>query len=102
MTYTVVLRGEPEGGYTVLVPTLRPVVSYGRDVGEAQRCAEEAILALIESRVQRGDPVPEEDPATPLVLEPHYLFPPGVEYDTAEIVLTRVSVSVPAEEAAVA
>jgi len=28
-TYTIQLRPEPEGGFTVLVPALPPVVTYG-------------------------------------------------------------------------
>jgi len=48
LTYTVVLREEPEGGYTVLVPALPEIVSYGRNVAEAQRMAVEAIELAVE------------------------------------------------------
>jgi len=34
-TYTIVLRPEPEGGLTVLVPALPEIVSYGEDEKEA-------------------------------------------------------------------
>ena len=34
-TYTIVLRPEPEGGFTVRVPALPEIVSYGEDEKEA-------------------------------------------------------------------
>lgn len=34
-TCSVVLRPEPEGGFTVLVPALPEIVSYGEDEREA-------------------------------------------------------------------
>ena len=40
-TYTVVLREEPEGGFTVLVPALPEIVSYGETIEEARRMAAE-------------------------------------------------------------
>ena len=43
ITYTIQLRPEPEGGFTVLVPALPEVISYGASEGEALRMAEDAI-----------------------------------------------------------
>ena len=34
--YNIMLRPEPEGGYTALVPALPGCVTYGRTVDEAQ------------------------------------------------------------------
>ena len=59
-TYTVVLRKEPEGGYTVLVPALPEIVSYGEDVEEAKRMAADAIRCAILGRQDLGEEVPEE------------------------------------------
>jgi antitoxin HicB len=62
MTYTVVLRTEPEGGYTVLVPALPEIVSYGQDLEEAQRMAADAMRCAILGRQDLGEGVPEEGP----------------------------------------
>ena len=45
--YTIQLLAEPEGGFTVRVPALPEIVTYGIDEEEALQMAEEAIeLAL--------------------------------------------------------
>ncbi|MBM3476093.1 MAG: type II toxin-antitoxin system HicB family antitoxin, partial [Armatimonadetes bacterium] len=59
-TYTVLLRREPEGSYTVLVPALPGCLTYGETIPEALRMAEEAIGCHVESLVLQGEPVPEE------------------------------------------
>lgn len=46
--YRVLLRREPEGGYTVTVPVLPGCVSYGATVDEACEMAREAIALYIE------------------------------------------------------
>ncbi len=56
--FTINLRPEPEGGFTVLVPALPEVVTYGADEAEALSMAREAIeLAL----AVRTDPGGRED-----------------------------------------
>lgn len=62
MTYTVVFREEPEGGYTVLVPALPEIVSYGEDMAEAQRMARDAIQLAVEARREEGDAYQEIGP----------------------------------------
>ena len=57
-TYTVVLRAEPEGGFTVLVPALPEIVSYGETLAEAQRMAADAIRCAILGRRDLGEPIP--------------------------------------------
>jgi len=47
--YNIVLRPEPEGGFTALIPALRGCVTYGRTVEEAKRMAKDAIGGYIES-----------------------------------------------------
>lgn len=57
-TYTVVLRPEPEGGFTVRVPALPEIVSYADDEQSALEMAKEAIELAIERR-SVGDDIPE-------------------------------------------
>lgn len=55
-TYTVVLRPEPEGGFTVLVPAFPEIVSYGETEPEA--LAKEAIELSLDHRLATGDDIP--------------------------------------------
>ncbi len=65
MTYTVVLRAEPEGGYTVLVPALPEVVSYGESLEEARRMAQDAIQCALLGRKDLGEPMPQDRAGNP-------------------------------------
>lgn len=47
--YPILLRKEPEGGYTVTVPSLPGCVTYGETIEEAKKMAKEAIELYIES-----------------------------------------------------
>ena len=60
LTYRVLLNREPEGGYTVTVPTLPGCVTYGENVEEALLMAKEAIGLYIESLVAHDEKVPDE------------------------------------------
>ncbi len=64
-TYTVVLRPEPEGGYTLRVPAFPEIVTYGEDEPEALAMAKEAIELAIEHRASLGEDIPESG-ATPI------------------------------------
>ena len=55
LTYRILLRREPEGGYTVTVPSLPGCVTYGADINEAHEMAKEAITAYLESMAKHGD-----------------------------------------------
>lgn len=59
-TYRVLLNREPEGGFTVTVPTLPGCITYGETVDEAIAMAKEAIELYIESLVAHNEPVPDE------------------------------------------
>lgn len=63
-TFAVVLRPEPEGGFTVRVPALPEIVTYGKDQHEALAMAREAIELSLESRKERGEKIPESGAAT--------------------------------------
>lgn len=58
-TYAVVLEPETDGGFTVRVPALPEIVSYGDDEREALAMAEDAIRLVIEDRLARGETIPK-------------------------------------------
>ena len=64
-TYTVVLHPEPEGGFTVRVPALPEIVTYGEDEEEALAMAKEAIELAIEHRTSLGEEIPDSQ-STPV------------------------------------
>jgi antitoxin HicB len=64
LQYTINLRPEPEGGFTVLVPALPEVVTYGADEAEALRMAREAIELALAVRRDGGEEMPRD--VTPL------------------------------------
>ena len=49
-TFAVVLRPEPEGGFTVRVPALPEIVTYGANEAEALAMAKEAIELSLEHK----------------------------------------------------
>ena len=61
MRYQIVLRPEPEGGYTVFVPTLPGCITWGRTLRQARKMAADAIGGYIESLLKHGEPVPIDD-----------------------------------------
>ena len=60
--FTIVLEPEEEGGFTVRVPSLPEVVTYGKDEEEALAMAEDAIRLVLEDCAARGEPIPEGEP----------------------------------------
>jgi antitoxin HicB len=56
--YDIMLRPEPEGGYTALVPALPDCVTYGRTVVEAEKMAKDAIAGYVESLKKHKEPIP--------------------------------------------
>ena len=59
--FNVVLRPEPEGGFTALVPALPGCVTYGRTLSEARAMAKDAIAGYITSLQKHKEPVPSDD-----------------------------------------
>ncbi len=59
--YKILLREEPEGGYTVTVPVLPGCVTFGKTLSDAISMAREAIEIYIENLVARGEEIPTED-----------------------------------------
>jgi Uncharacterized conserved protein len=60
--FAVVLEPEQEGGFTVRVPSLPEIVTYGKDEREALAMAEDAIRLVLEDRAARGEPIPGGEP----------------------------------------
>ena len=60
LTYRIVLRPEPEGGYTVIVPTLPGCVTYGATKEEANKMAEDAIRAYLKSMKKHGEEIVDD------------------------------------------
>jgi predicted RNase H-like HicB family nuclease len=58
--YTIHLLPEPEGGFTVRVPALPPVVTYGRTREEALDHAREAIEAVLDVYRDEGIAIPDD------------------------------------------
>lgn len=61
-TFAVVLEPEPEGGFTVRVPSLPEIVTFGNDEREALEMAEDAIRLVLEDCAARGEPIPASKP----------------------------------------
>ncbi len=59
--YHVIYKSEPEGGYTVSVPTLPGCVTYGKSLDEAKTMAADAIAGYIESLKKHNEPVPSDN-----------------------------------------
>ncbi len=55
------LKKEPEGCYSAIVPTLPGCVTFGETIDEAIEMAKEAIEAYVESLVAQGEEVPTEE-----------------------------------------
>ncbi|PKL86600.1 MAG: antitoxin HicB [Ignavibacteriae bacterium HGW-Ignavibacteriae-1] len=59
--YKVLLRPEPEGGFTVLVPSLPGCISYGSTLSEAKVMAKEAIELYLESLSEHNESIPNDN-----------------------------------------
>lgn len=58
LKYTLIFKEEPEGGYTVIVPSLPGCVTYGKTLTEARRMALDAILGYLKSLEKHKEPIP--------------------------------------------
>ncbi|HNW49434.1 MAG TPA: type II toxin-antitoxin system HicB family antitoxin [Prolixibacteraceae bacterium] len=54
-SYRILLNKEPEGGYTVTVPSLPGCITYGETIEDSIDMAKEAIELYIESLKAHGD-----------------------------------------------
>lgn len=58
--YTAVFQKEPEGGYTVIVPSLPGCVSYGESIEAATHAIQEAIDSYLGSLAKDKQSPPED------------------------------------------
>jgi predicted RNase H-like HicB family nuclease len=61
LNYRILLRKEPEGGYTVIVPSLPGCVTYGKNIEQAIKMTKEAIALYLESLIAHGEEIPTEE-----------------------------------------
>lgn len=59
--YNVIFRPEPEGGFTVIVPSLAGCVAYGRNLKEAKKMAVDAIKGYIASLKKHKEVIPTDE-----------------------------------------
>ena len=57
LSYKILLRKEPEGGYTVLVPSLPGCITFGETIEEAKKMALDAIAIYLESKKKHNEPI---------------------------------------------
>lgn len=60
LSYNVIFHPEPEGGFTVIVPSLSGCVTYGRTLQEAKEMAIDAIRCYIISLKKHKEPIPND------------------------------------------
>lgn len=58
--YNLIFRPEPEGGFTVIVPSLPGCVTYGKNLEEAKEMARDAIGGYLYSLKKHKEPVPSD------------------------------------------
>jgi len=58
--YTVFYEPAEDGGYIVHVPAIPEICTEGETLDEARLMAEDAIRLVIESNLERGEPIPED------------------------------------------
>ena len=67
-TFRIVLHPEPEGGYTVTVPSLSGCITWGKDVQEARAMAKEAIELYTQALRASGESIPDDSQSLELSL----------------------------------
>ena len=61
LQYNLVFRPEPEGGFTVNVPALPGCITYGKNLEEAQRQAQDAIKGYTASMRKHNERLPSDE-----------------------------------------
>jgi predicted RNase H-like HicB family nuclease len=72
LSFRVVFRPEPEGGYTATVPSLPGCISYGEDIKEAREMIKDAIKGYLESLQKHGEEPPDDSDTVEAVLTLKY------------------------------
>lgn len=58
--YNLIFKPESEGGFTVIVPSLPGCVTYGKNLKEAKKMAQDAILGYLFSLKKHGESIPSD------------------------------------------
>lgn len=58
--YTVVFEPLPEDGFSVVVPIVPEIATFGATRDEARFMAQDAIRCFLESAVETGEPIPDD------------------------------------------
>lgn len=61
LRYSVIFKGEPEGGFTAIVPSLPGCVSYGKTVEETRAMILDAIGGYVKSLEKHGEIIPGDE-----------------------------------------
>ncbi len=61
ISYRVLLKKEPEGGYTATVPSLPGCITYGESIEEATNMVKEAIELYLESLKAHNEEIPNDE-----------------------------------------
>ena len=75
--FNIILRPEPEGGFTALVPALPGCVTYGRTLVEARKMVKDAITGYIESLRKHKEPIPTDEKTLVASLDLEYVQTSG-------------------------
>ena len=75
--FNVVLRPEPDGGFTATVPALPGCVTYGRNLDEARQMAKDAIEGYVASLRKHKEPVPTDEETLVTTLDLEYASTSG-------------------------
>jgi antitoxin HicB len=70
--FNIVLRPEPEGGFTAMVPALPGCVTYGRTLEEARSMVKDAIAGYIASLQKHNEPIPSDEETLVASLDMEY------------------------------
>ena len=73
MFYRIILKEEPEGGYTVLVPSLPGCVTYGETILEAKEMAKDAIKIYLESVKKHNEEITDDSETMESLLQLEYV-----------------------------
>jgi len=58
--YNLIFKPESKEGFTVIVPSLPGCVTYGKNLKEAKKMAQDAILGYIHSLKKHKEPIPSD------------------------------------------
>ena len=70
--YNVIFKSDPDGGFTVVVPSLPGCVTWGKTISHAREMARDAIDTYIVSLQKHGEAIPSDDDTMVTETSRHY------------------------------